>query len=104
LTRRRTADDEGAATIAPSAQRDDLFREVNERIVELGRRFGVQDSQLELLCECEDGACTERVSISPLEYGEVRLVASRHIVVPGHEPIGRGRVVERRAGYVVVED
>jgi hypothetical protein len=104
LTRRRTADDGGVAAVASPGHRDDLFREVNERIVELGRRFGIQDSQLELLCECKDGACTERVLISPLEYAEVRLVACRHIVVPGHEPAGRGHVVERRAGYVVVDD
>jgi len=81
---------------------DDFFREVNDRIVELGSRFGFRDETLELICECDDGCCTEHLSIASAEYQQVRTSKARHVVIAGHEH--SGRVVARGDGYVVVED
>jgi hypothetical protein len=81
---------------------DDFFREVNDRIVELGTRFGFRDETLELICECDESACTEHMSIPSDEYEQVRSAQRRHVVLAGHEH--SGRVVGRGDGYVVVED
>jgi hypothetical protein len=37
---------------------EDLFRAVNDRIMELGKQFGVDEEPLELICECENSGCT----------------------------------------------
>ena len=98
-----TTEDRGIGQPPPAAPAfDDLFREVNDRIVELGTRFGVRDETLELICECDDSACTAHLSIPSTEYEQVRAAQRRHVVVAGHEH--SGRVVERGDGYVVVED
>jgi hypothetical protein len=96
-----TTEDRGVEQQPPPAF-DDLFREVNDRIVELGTRFGFRDETLELICECDDSACTAHMSIPTADYAQVRASAGRHVVVAGHEH--SGRVVERGDGYVVVED
>jgi hypothetical protein len=82
---------------------DGVFRHINERIVELGERFGFRDEPLlELVCECGDSACTERVSIAHDAYDDVRAHMGRYLVRAGHEHACR--VVFDGNGYVVVED
>ena len=81
---------------------DDFFREVNARILELGERFGFQEEGLELICECEDAACTERVCISTEKFAELRDTDGLHLVAAGHSHAGH--VVRRGEGYVVVAD
>jgi hypothetical protein len=81
---------------------DELFREVNDRIMELGQQLGVEEDLLELICECEDSTCTDRVEISAVEFARFRGVDGVHLVAPGHIP--RGRVVGRGDGYLVVAD
>jgi hypothetical protein len=97
-----TTEDRGFEQQPPPPAFEDLFREVNDRIVELGTRFGFRDETLELICECDDSACTAHMSIPSAEYEQVRAAQRRHVVVAGHEH--SGRVVERGDGYVVVED
>jgi hypothetical protein len=47
------------------AKNEALFREVNERIQEIGRAVGVQpDEELEMVCECSNAGCTERMTMS----------------------------------------
>ena len=87
---------------SPPPAFDDFFREVNDRIVELGERFGLREETLKLICECDDGCCTEHLSIATATYEQVRAASGRHVVVVGHEY--SGRVVARGDGYVVVED
>lgn len=81
---------------------DDVFREVNDRIMELGDRFGFRAEQLALVCECEDPTCTERVEISPAAFAELRGKVGLHLVADGHAR--SGRVAERGHGYLVVAD
>lgn len=102
LSGRRTAEDRGTAQATPPHVSDDFFREVNDRIVELGERFGLQEETLELICECGDTICTERLSIPGNEYEQVREAPGRRVVIAGHERTCR--VVTRGSGYVVVSD
>jgi hypothetical protein len=81
----------------------EFFREVNNRILELGQMFGLRDvTTLELICECGDGKCTTRLSVPRATYDQLRTTAGRHLVACGHERAGT--VVARTNGYVVVAD
>ncbi len=80
-----------------------LFREVNERVEGLARDFGVEDEPLELLCECGNGGCFERIRMSTDDYRELRSDPARFAIVPGHDEPAVERVVERRGGYDVMQ-
>ena len=75
---------------------------MNDRIRELGERFGFQEERLELICECDDASCTERVCVPADKYAELHDTDGLHLVAPGH--IHPGRVVGRGEGYLVVTD
>lgn len=81
---------------------DELFREVNDRIVELGQRFGVDEQPLELICECADSSCTHRVEISAAAFAQLRDTEGLRLVTADH--LHTGRVVGSGAGYLVVAD
>lgn len=82
---------------SPSSQ--DFVREVNDIIAELGERFALREETLQLMCECGDSICTERVTIPTAEYERLR-AAGRRVVRRGHE---RGRrVLEAADGYLAV--
>jgi hypothetical protein len=81
---------------------DAFFREVNDRIMELGDRFGFRADQLELICECEDACCTDRVGISAADFAALRGKVGLHLIADGHAHAGR--VVGRGDGYLVVTD
>jgi hypothetical protein len=78
---------------------DDFVREVNENIAELAARFGLHEDTLELICECGDPDCAQRVEVPAPEYERLR-AAGRRIVADGHAD----RVSEQRAGYAAVDD
>ncbi len=80
---------------------ESIFRDVNERIEELGDDFNV--AQTEFVCECADPACAERVPLSRAEYEAVRDHADRFFLVPGHFRLGFERIVEEHDRYLVVE-
>ena len=85
------------------AKNEALFREVNERIAEVGERLQVlpEDEQLDFHCEC--GSCETSIPMTPAEYEHVRSDKDRFAVVPGHEDEDIERVVERTERYVVVD-
>jgi hypothetical protein len=90
----------------PAAPGDDsrgqaLFRDLNREIRRIADGFGV-DEPLELVCECERGDCFARLSVSHREYESVRRSPTRFLVRADHIAPDE-RVVEERAGYVVVE-
>lgn len=99
LNGRQTAEDRVTAEPQPRRE-DDFFREVNDRIVELGERFGLGEKTLELICECGDTTCTQRLSVPCAEYEQLRETPGRRVVVTGHERATK--VVTRGDGYVVV--
>jgi hypothetical protein len=61
-----------------------LFREINERLRGLNETFGALTNRIELICECADRACGERITMSLREYEELRSAPDRFVVSPGH--------------------
>jgi hypothetical protein len=82
------------------AANEELFRQVNERIVELTDKWG---GNLDLVCECVSSDCMQRVALTLHEYEQLRGNAHRFVVVPGHEMPDVEDVVERTDRYFVVE-
>ena len=41
-----------------------LFREINERLRELGESFSLVSDTTEFVCECANTSCTERVRMT----------------------------------------
>ena len=83
------------------AQRQVLFRDLNEEIRRIADSFDV-DEPLELCCECELGDCLARMSVPHQEYEAVRRFPTRFLVLADH--VSREeRVVEEAQGFVVVE-
>jgi hypothetical protein len=79
---------------------EELFREVNERIVRLNQVF--ESPEGDFLCECASGLCAERLRLSLEEYEAIRADPRRFLMAPGHERPG-SRVIEVHQRYEVVE-
>jgi hypothetical protein len=86
------------------ATNEALYREVNERIREVGERLQVMpdDELLEFRCECGRD-CEEPLHMTPAEYEHVRSDNDRFAVLPGHEDEKLERVIERTERYFVVD-
>jgi hypothetical protein len=81
-----------------------IFRDVNERVVEIDRAHGVPAGDLaSFLCECADTGCLDRVALTTATYERVRSQSTWFVLLPGHEREDVERVVERGDDYVVVE-
>jgi hypothetical protein len=84
------------------ARNQSLFREVNERLEETMSRLSTFH---DFICECAFPECTENISLTHDEYGEVRRHPARFAVKQGHvvpevELVVDGSMADR---YVVVE-
>jgi hypothetical protein len=80
-----------------------IFRELNERIEQLAETFGLEDQQIDLVCECGDESCTKRISMTRKEYEDLRSDPTHFAVFPGHEAPEVERFVARRGAYDVVQ-
>jgi hypothetical protein len=83
------------------AENEAAFRAINERIASLGRRYGAES--IDLLCECSDTECTQRIALPTSVYERVRAEPTYFLVVAGHETAAIERVVERAERYAIVE-
>ena len=79
-----------------------VVRAVNERIEGLAETFELKTQPLDLICECGDAACVERISMTPAEYEEIRSEAHQFAVHPGHEYPDVESIVARLKGYDIV--
>jgi hypothetical protein len=79
-----------------------VFREVNERINDLAGHFGLEEQPLDLVCECGDPTCVERISMSRSAYERLRSEPTHFAVHPGHTQPDVEDIVERRPAYLVV--
>ena len=84
-----------------AAKNEAVFREVNERIKELALSQLTDHS--EVLCECSDPNCTERLEITVGEYEAVRANGACFVAVAGHEDPAIESLVDRTDRFVVVE-
>ena len=87
----------------PRERNEALFREVNERIEDVGTILAPDDEPMLFLCECDDAACVEKVSATRAEYEAIRAVATQFVVLPGHEDPGVEHVVQQTERFLVVE-
>jgi hypothetical protein len=88
-----------------AAQNQSLFREVNERLKEVGERVKSKSYAEDAICECANDECSERISL-PLEaYERVRADSTWFVVLASDEHVFPDveRVVEKHDGYWVVE-
>jgi hypothetical protein len=88
------------------ARNESIFREVIERIAQLGdsAQAWSPDGTVEFLCECgEEGGCGQRVRVPVEVYERVRSQDDRFVVRPGHETPEIERAVEWSDDYVVVD-
>ena len=88
------------------ARNEALFREVNERIAELGESAQdlTPDGTLEFMCECGvDGGCGEKLSMPLPVYETVRAQDDRFAVLPGHETPDLEYAIEWTDEYVIVD-
>ena len=80
-----------------------VFREVNDRIEGLARvfRWG-RSGGLDLVCECRQATCVQRIEMSQAEYEAVRAEDTHFALYPGHADPEIERVVSSHKGYEVV--
>jgi hypothetical protein len=80
-----------------------VFRAVNEEIEGLAQRFALVDQKLDLICECGNSGCAERIHLGHDEYAQLRSDSTLFATVPGHEFPDVETVVGRHDGYQVVK-
>jgi hypothetical protein len=80
-----------------------LFREVNERIGEVNRTFAAVTGVIDVMCECGDTHCIQRITVEQPAYEAVRRDGAQFLVVPGHEIVDVETVVEKNSTYYVVK-
>jgi hypothetical protein len=80
-----------------------VFREVNERLRELGESFSLVSEVAEFVCECANTSCTDRIQLTLPEYEHVRSDPKWFVTVPGHEVLEYERVIEQTDSYSIVE-
>jgi len=90
---------------ARAARNENLFREVNEAIERLQRDLGEGDpsSTAHFLCECSRYRCTDRITLTLLEYEDVRAEETHFVIVPSHLNRDVERIVRETDEYAVVE-
>jgi hypothetical protein len=80
-----------------------LFREVNERLRELGEGFSMLTEQADFVCECANTSCTEQLRMPLSRYEEIRSDPKHFFVLKGHEELEYESVVDEADSYYVVE-
>jgi hypothetical protein len=79
-----------------------VFRDVNERIQDVATTFDLTSEPLDLICECGDASCVERISISRDEYEQLRADPHLFAVASGHAVPDLEDVADRRQRYDIV--
>jgi hypothetical protein len=92
--------DEGGRRIG---RNEALFRDVNERLRELGEGFSLVSEEAEFVCECGASSCAEHVRMPLATYEEIRTDPKRFFVVKGHVEPEYERIVLDEGDYLVVE-
>jgi hypothetical protein len=78
------------------------FREVNERIRGLNATFSEFTGEFSIVCECDDTACVQHLSLRPDEYEAIRSDPTLFAVLPGHESPAVETIEHERGPYTVV--
>jgi hypothetical protein len=81
------------------AANEALFRDVNER---LARKQGPQIHVFEIVCECGNPDCTERITVSLTDYERARSDPTFFLAKPGHLEAEAEQIVADRPDYQLV--
>jgi hypothetical protein len=84
------------------AQRQNLFRNANERIEQAATAVG-HIGPRPFICECSLDGCVEYVEVDVATYQDVREHRARFLTLPGHEIAAIEIIVQRNALFQVVE-
>jgi hypothetical protein len=84
-------------------RRQILFREVNERVLEVIDSDTPEIETIDFLCECSSDDCIEVIALTNEEYEAVRSSGTRFAVVPGHETSDAEKVVFRGDHFIAIE-
>jgi hypothetical protein len=79
-----------------------LFRQVNERLKEIGESFSFVTESADFVCECGSASCADPIRLSLAAYEQIRSVPELFFIVPGHELADVESVVESNEAYNVV--
>lgn len=82
------------------AKTESRFRDVNERIAQTAGRIGANEA--ELVCECADAECGERIAAPLEDYEEARANGAHFLVAAGHELHDHEDVVRTAPGYRII--
>jgi hypothetical protein len=85
------------------AENEAIFREVNERIESLSHDLRGTGRTLQIVCECGDTGCIERIAVPAGRYEDVRGHPARFLLVTGHEQLEVEQVVSVFGAYEIVE-
>jgi len=84
------------------AQRQNLFRDANERIERAARAVGHLGTR-PFICECSLDGCVAHIEVEPEVYDVLRTHEARFVTLPGHEITAIEVIVERNEQYQIVE-
>jgi hypothetical protein len=79
-----------------------LFRHLNEQIEGVNRSFAVLTQTMDLVCECGNRDCLERLLVTLPTYERIRSDPALFFVLPGHVVPSVEDVVDRAEGYLIV--
>jgi hypothetical protein len=79
-----------------------MFREINERLETLQEKTSGQLGILDLVCECGDRDCAERITLTMDEYRALRSDPLLFAVLPAHEIPDVEDVVQQMNGWLIV--
>jgi hypothetical protein len=72
----------GTAAEAEKAKTQNLVREVNERINEVSAQRASFDMPKDVICECAQPECSERITITAVEYAGLRSRSAWFVIAP----------------------
>lgn len=81
---------------------ESVFRAVNEQLEALADELHPELETLDLVCECGNRQCAERIAVKRDLYERVRADPLLFFVVPGHELPDVEEVVAAEAGVNIV--
>jgi hypothetical protein len=85
------------------AEQQCLVRDANEAAELLNVDLIMETKRRELRCECGDGACLARVSMTHAEYEAVRVYGSRFVIRVDHENPENACVLTENARFGVID-
>jgi hypothetical protein len=85
------------------AMNEVLFRKANDRIEDKAEEQAARNQTISFYCECSEIDCTNRITISGVEFENVRSRPTQFLVCPGHEQPDIETVVLETPAYRVVE-